>query len=121
MIYVASPYSHENKRVEQQRFLLTESFVNHCLKNLGVLVFSPIVYTHKLAVANAWPTDAGFYMTFNMNMLRRAESMFELRLEGWEMSKGMEVERKIADTLRIPIAQFDQHFNNLTTQQALNS
>jgi hypothetical protein len=116
VIYLASPYSHPDPLIMRTRFLIAEQFVVHILKKDNLIIFSPIVYCHKLAVDNALPTDANFYMVFNMNMLRRSEAMFRLELKGWEESKGVEVESNIAKMLSIPIVRFDADFVNLTEQ-----
>lgn len=117
MIYLASPYSSLDPLIQRTRFLITEQFVAHTLKQSNLIIFSPIMYLHEFAEKFNFPTDAQFYMTFNMNMLRRAECMFRLELKGWEQSRGVEVETKVAETLSIPIIRFDADFNNLTERQ----
>jgi len=118
MIFVSSPYSHESARVMEKRFLLTEAFVVHCVKNLGLITFSPIVYMHKMAEINKLPTDAAFYHNFNMDMLRKCETMFELHIDGWKSSKGMEAERRVARILNIPTMLFDEKFDQIIDVQA---
>lgn len=117
MIYLASPYSHPDPLIQRTRFLIAEQFVAHTLKKENLLIFSPIVYCHKLAVDNGLPTDANFYLHFNMNVLRRSEAMYLLKLKGWEESKGVTLEINLAKMLLIPVVEFDHDFNNLTEQR----
>lgn len=114
MIYTASPYSHPDPLVRKTRFLLAERFVIHQLETQNLIIFSPIVYGHRLATEFGVDTSAQFWHVFNTNMLRRAECMFLLKLDGWEESKGVQLEIKMANILLVPIVEFDANFNNLT-------
>lgn len=116
MIYVASPYSHPNHIIRDRRFRQTQEFIVNCLRTQGLAVFSPIVYWHSMAKEELFPTDAAHWLSFNMNMLRRSECIFVLQIPGWETSKGMEVEMKMASALFIPRVDFDKDFVNLTEQ-----
>lgn len=118
MIYVASPYSHPDPLTRKTRFLLAQDFVIHCMETMNVIPFSPIVYGHELAIKYDIPTDAQYWLVFNTNMMRRSECMFMLKIDGWNTSKGMELELKIAKLLQIPIVEFDANFNNLTELNA---
>lgn len=118
MIYIASPYSHLDPLIRRTRFLLAQDFVAHCMETMNVIPFSPIVYGHDLAVKYGTPTDAQYWLNFNTNMMRRSECMFMLKIDGWNTSKGMGLELKIAKLLQIPIVEFDANFNNLTELNA---
>lgn len=109
MIYVASPYSAAIPELIQQRYEQTFHFVLHQLRE-GHIVYSPVVYLHPLAVKGKLPTDAGFWMGFNLNMLRRSETLFLLQLPGWDKSQGVEVELNVCRTLDIPVVRFGPDF-----------
>jgi hypothetical protein len=117
MIYVSSPYSHDNSVIRDRRFRIAKEFIIHCLLEEKVAVFSSIVYWHEMSKEYKLPGDANFYMTFNMNMLRRSECLFLLKIPGWDVSQGVKVETTVARTLRIPIIEFDKDFINLTAGQ----
>jgi len=110
MIYLASPYSHDDQLIQKTRFLITEQFVNHIIKTQNLIIFSPILYMHEFAAKFFLPTDAEFYRTFNLNVLRRSESMFLLKLKGWEESKGVRLELNVAKILDIPVIPFNADF-----------
>lgn len=102
MIYVASPYSHKEKRVREHRFLMAEWYVATAMKQ-QLKVFSPIVYAHALAERYQLPTDAQYWKNFNNAMMRRAEYLNVLDLVGWRESKGVQYELMMAEELGIPI------------------
>lgn len=91
MIYVASPYTHDNPVVEIKRFLLTEQFCALQMRNCKP-VFSPIVYCHELAKKYKLPTDADYWWGFNETFLRRSDELCVLMLKDWQKSKGIELE-----------------------------
>lgn len=113
MIYLASPYSHPDSLIRKTRFLIAEQFIAHCHDTMHVVPFSPIVYLHKMAEDNKWPGDAGYWRPFNMNMLRKSDALFALKLDGWEESKGMALELKLAKMLNIPITSYNNIFAQL--------
>ena len=49
-IYIASPYSHPDKAVMQERYEDVLGYVGHALGN-GLIVYSPIVHHHEVAQA----------------------------------------------------------------------
>lgn len=102
MIYVASPYSHKDPRIEDHRFLMAETYVAAALKQ-GYAVFSPIYYCHELARKYKLPGDAAFWKKFNNQMMRKADAVHVLQLMGWRESKGVQYELMMADELAIPI------------------
>lgn len=107
MIYLASPYSHEDKLIEKTRYLLAME----CCAALFVArlpVFSPIVHCHEVAQRYALPTDALFWKAYNVNMLRRSDSLSVLKIDGWNTSRGVAYEMQIAAEIKLPINFLDQ-------------
>lgn len=118
MIYLASPYSHSDPLVRKTRFLMAERFVLHMMETRNYIIFSPIVYGHKFAVEYGIDGSAQFWHVFNTNMIRRSETFFLLKLDGWETSQGVQLEIKMANLLKIPIIEFDHNFNNMADLEA---
>ena len=102
MLYVASPYSHKSKKVEEHRFYMAEFYVASAML-AGEAVFSPIVYCHALALKYTLPGDANYWKKFNNNMMRRAEGIHVLQMIGWRESKGVQYELMMAEELGLPI------------------
>lgn len=106
-IYLGSPYSHSSEFLRKARFRKAEEFVNTFLTKHGIIVFSPIVYCHEMAAKYGWPTDAGYYVQFNMDILRRSDALFVLCLQGWKESQGLRIEMNLAKMLNLPIQFFN--------------
>ena len=102
-IYLASPYTHEDKEVMTLRY-------NEALKvaggliNKGYLVFSPIVHCHPIAEVCILPRDYQFWKDYSTSFLRYwAEATIVLCLPGWACSVGIGVELIITQNAEIPI------------------
>jgi hypothetical protein len=106
MIYLASPYSHEDPAIRQARYEAVRAFTCELLQQRKV-IFSPIVYCHGIAVELGLPTDASYWKSFNMTFLRKADALYVLKLEGWEYSAGVKVETATAGLLAIPVLYFE--------------
>jgi len=111
MIYLASPYTHEDPAVMQERFCAVELLVIHMLKQ-NIVVFSPIVYCHEMAVKADFPRDAGFWQGLNATFLRMSSRLVVLRLPGWDTSRGVQWEISMAEALQIPIDHLEAHCAN---------
>lgn len=100
-IYLASPYSHIDPDVMEQRYRMAEA---HCAMMLqaGQYVYSPIVHCHNLAIRYSLPTDARFWRAYNKQMLRFAGELQVLTLPGYEDSEGIADETHTARILLIP-------------------
>lgn len=107
MIYLASPYSHPSEFMRKSRFAKAEKFIADFVTKHGIIVFSPIVYCHEMSVKYGWPYDAGYYVQFNMDILRRSDALFVLCLHGWKESQGLRIEMNLAKMLSLPTQFFN--------------
>lgn len=112
MIYLASPFSSGLPTIVEERYSKTVQFTLQAIAN-GYPLFSPIVYFKPLASALKLPDDAGFWHNMNMEFLRKAEMIWVLRLPGWDQSKGMQVELRVAKMLNMPRTDFGPDFNQI--------
>lgn len=103
MIYLASPYSHISPAVVDERvhqtFCATAFLIGR-----GLVIFSPIVYAHEMALRFHMPTDAAFWERFNREMQQRCDEFYILCLEGWINSVGLSREQCLAEDLNQPIS-----------------
>lgn len=101
MIYLASPYSHPNSEVREQRFRAACHAAAGLLAS-GQTVFSPIVHGHPL-VGHGLPTDWPFWERFDRDHLARCDEVVVLMLAGWRESVGVAAEIRIAEELGKPV------------------
>jgi len=101
VIYLASPYSHPDAAVRDERFHAVCCSVV-ALLDTGVSVFSPIAHSHAL-VAHGLPTDWSFWEAVDRDHLLRCDELVVLMLDGWRESVGVAAELRIAAELGKPV------------------
>ena len=101
MIYLASPYSHNDPAIREQRFRAACQAAAAMLRD-GQVVFSPIVHSHPL-VAFGLPTAWSSWERIDRAYLERCDEIVVLMLDGWEASVGVGAEIGIARTLGKPV------------------
>lgn len=105
MIYLASPYSDPDPTIRHARYEAVRAFTCELLAQRKV-VFSPIVYCHGIAAEIGLPSNAAHWKNFNMQFLRKADTVYVLKLDGWEQSVGVKMEIDTANHLNIPVLYF---------------
>ena len=101
LIYLASPYSHQDKQIQERRFQAVCQQAALMMR-AGNLVFSPIAHTHPIA-AFGLPGDWAFWQRYDRAMLERCDELAVLQLDGWEKSVGVQAEIAIAKELNLPV------------------
>jgi len=98
LIYLASPYSHNDPAIMQQRADQVAEMAAY-LMQAGLHVFAPI--PHGVALAKyGLPTDyEGFWKPYCHDTLGRCDMLVVLTLDGWETSTGVQDEIALADDL----------------------
>lgn len=99
MIYLASPYSHPDPAVRQQRY----ETVCHAAAELmlkGHRIYSPIAMTHGICLAGD-PTKFAFefWADLDKEMIQLCLAFWILRMDGWEKSEGIKKELAYALSL----------------------
>ena len=97
MIYLASPYSHSDANIRQQRFEAVCRMAAELMRR-GEFVFSPIAHSHPIA-AFGLPTHWEFWETIDREHLARCDEVVVLTLDGWRESEGVQAEIRIAAEL----------------------
>lgn len=102
VIYLAAPYSDPDRNVRVAR---VEAITKYAAKlfNSGKFVFSPLTHSHHIAEAGNMGLAWGTWREFDIEMLRKCDSMIVLKLDGWEKSNGVKAEVAEAIALSIPI------------------
>ena len=108
MIYLASPYSHSNPSIVQERYE-DALFCTGALMSRGLHVFSPIVHCHEAAKLHKMPGHFDFWQRYNLSFLRKADQLWIIKLDGWEDSKGVAYELQFAKKLYISYSFCDRN------------
>ena len=112
MIYLASPYSHDQAAVRESRFEAVRAVTGKLIR-VGHVVFSPIVYSHQFAESHG--TDFAAWEQFDLTIIAVCRELWVLRLGGWETSKGVWNEIEYAKWLGKPV----KHLNPETMEVTL--
>jgi nucleoside 2-deoxyribosyltransferase len=102
MIYLASPYSHPDAGVREQRFRAA-CRATAALFHAGRTLFSPIAHSHPM-VEHGLPTNWEFWQRCNVEHLQRCDELVILTLDGWQESVGVQAEIRIAGELGKPVS-----------------
>ena len=100
LVYIASPYSHEDPEIRRVRFLAVRRRED-LLVSKGVNAYSPIAHNHERALRGTEPPQG--WIKWDLLMLARADVMEVLMIEGWRESVGIRDEMAFAGEHRIPI------------------
>lgn len=121
MIYLASPYSHPNPAVREQRFRAVCRAAVAMIK-MGHAVFSPIAHSHAL-VEHGLPIDWSFWEQHDRHHLTHCDEVVVLMLDGWEASVGVRGEVRIAKEMNKPVRYTDiaRLLDNRATSEAVSA
>ena len=102
VLYLACPYTHDYELVWQVRSAAVTRKAAELIRG-GMSVFSPV--THSRAMERyGLPTDWDFWESVCRAMLSRCDSMGVLQMPGWEESRGVGMEIRLAEELGIPMS-----------------
>lgn len=91
--YLATVYSIHPEGIHAAFEMAARAAVD--LVKAGVLVFSPIVHTHPLAVVGCMdPYDHDIWIPIDTPMMEAASGLIVLKSNGWLKSKGIKMEIK---------------------------
>ena len=88
LIYLASPYSHEDGAVRTERFAFACETAAAMMRQ-GLMVYSPIAHTHCIAEWGELPKGYEFWREFDERMIAACDELWVLMLSGWEKSDGV--------------------------------
>ncbi len=109
MIYLAGPYSHDDHLRVEWRAFQHSRFLLHC-DALGHDAYSPITHWHPVTRGRGLMDTPEAWRRRSLALLRLSSVLFVLKLPGWEISKGTQIEIREARRLGIPIRYFDVDF-----------
>ncbi len=102
LVYLACPYSGN----EEENFKLVSKKAAELL-NQGMTIFSPIAMCHPMAIYGKLPGNWEFWEKFDRAYISCCNKLIVYRLKGWDTSKGVTAEVKIAQEMGIPVEYID--------------
>jgi hypothetical protein len=112
-IYLATPYSHPDQKIEKERFIAVSKAAAH-LFSKGFFVFSPISHAHPMKVYGEMEGGWETWAEYDSYMLVGCEAMVILTLDGWKESEGVQNEVEIAKLANTPIGKMDPETYEVT-------
>lgn len=103
LMYLATPYSDPNPRTRAKRFSLALDASAILMKRKGIMVYSPIVQCHLIALNHALPTDSAFWESRDRRMIQACDVFTVLICDGWKQSVGVKAEYEYARSIGRPI------------------
>jgi hypothetical protein len=97
LYYIASPYSSKFKHIKERRYDSVCKAVSVFLK-AGFMAMSPISLSHPI-VRYGVPEDWSFWNKFDTKLMSKCSALIVLTLPGWEKSKGVTEEIRIAESM----------------------
>ena len=109
MIYIAAPYYNSDKAIIQDRMKKIYSVIGYYIKQ-GIHVTTPL-FMHEIATRFDIPGDYLFWEKYCLDLLWRCDTMIVLRLDGWDVSRGVTGEIAFCNEHNIPIEYVDFPLN----------
>jgi hypothetical protein len=107
ILYVASPYSHPDPKVQHGRFVDVCRATAHLI-NQGWLAYSPISQTVPVAEYGApGKTTWADWESYDRRFLKRCMGLAVLKLDGWRESVGVQAEIAYAKELGLLLYSID--------------
>lgn len=101
LIYLATPYTHSDPAIREERFRKVSRCAGWLMLKMDVYVYSPISMTHQMWLEMQGIPGTGFEWEFWANfdefMVDKCREFWIYCQPGWENSVGVTAERKIAD------------------------
>ena len=114
LIYLVSPYNHNDPRVREHRFDQVCLCASR-LMNKGHFIFSPIAHTHPIA-AYGLPKGWEFWERYDTAIIERVDEVWVLMIDGWEASTGVSAEICMAVRLGKPVWMVDPGTLNIVKE-----
>jgi len=106
-IYLASPYTHPDPAVREERFRAVCRAAARMMRE-GLAVFSPVAHSHPVEIESGEVQSGSFWKKQDVPLLRHADALYVLMLDGWGESSGIKWEVEMAENLNIPVQYVEE-------------
>lgn len=104
--YLATPYSHKDVSVMDFRAEVSDVICAD-LMNQGRLIYAPISSCHHIAKKYGLPRDWQFWQRLDKEFVKACKKLIIIKLEGWEISTGLNAELELAKEYGLEIEYID--------------
>lgn len=117
MIFIASPYGHDDRDVIRKRIAINAKYCGYLLKK-GSIPVSPVMFGSKVLEFVNLPSEFTFWDKLSFAYLKTCNELHVLHLDGWLQSRGVKEEIVFAKENNIPIKHIGliQHTDELIFQ-----
>jgi len=105
MIYLISPYTHQNALVRAERSRKVGRVMLE-LAQSGIHSIAPAFLGHQLEEKFKTDLPYEFWMSWSRDLMAKCSEAYLLPLEGWRESTGVRSECELAVLLTIPLAVY---------------
>jgi len=111
-IYLATPYTHDDKKIEAARFIEVTKMAGKIMK-LGYTVYSPITHCHPITLAVKLPGNYEFWRKHCLTSLEICKilAIYIYMLPGYDSSTGVSDELARARMNRMPVIMFKSFYD----------
>jgi len=107
MLYLATPYSHNDPAVMEKRYHASCRAAAKLLKS-GIVVFNPLANTIPAIEFGGLELEHNEFLKIDLQILRRCDEVLILGLDEWEKSSGVLLEMFEAVGLRKPVTLIEE-------------
>ena len=100
--YIAIPYSHPNPFIKANRYELA-TYALSKLTERGLVAFSPITHSHKVAVDYGVRGDWSFWEKIDYRFLDASRNLVVIKAPLWDSSRGVLAEIEYAKKTGIEV------------------
>lgn len=107
-VYIASPFTHEDPNVQEDRFFDVTCVAADLTEKFGYAFILPITQSHMMSKAN--PKLDGkfdFWEKIDLTFVSKSDEVWVVMLDGWENSVGVSREIEFAKSNNIPVRYID--------------
>jgi len=108
LIYLASPYSDKDPKVQTSRYKLITKVAAYLTLNTGNCFFLPITQSYQLV--KMIPALGGSFANWrdiDLYAISKSDEVWVVTMDGWKESVGVTAEIKFAIKSGIPVKYFD--------------
>ena len=104
LTYLASPYTHPDPKVREERYLAACKKAAELMLE-GKVIFCPIAHSHPISeqMPDGKAVDGAFWKHQDEPYMAMCDELIVYMLPGWDTSSGVQHEIQVAEERGIPI------------------